>query len=521
MTHTLSAFVQDWEQVLEDNNTGLSMAAVRTSQKNSQRRAASVSSAASTAPVSSSANSVAGDSSDADDLFLTTDTGFTDDNDNSQPPPPPSPPRSSRYRIRDSSAKTTTEISSDIELAPPSRKIAAIEVSLPADCFPRTLHSSASQCKDILTKVITRTSAPDTQKLPTSTAKTTSYPPTLTSTTARAGINISLTQALAPGHAGQEQGTATTGNGKTPKSKVSDLPAVLRKPFNTRFVPLVRQYLGVQPPWVEITLGELRQLHRKAFGEQLSQQHPLNDQDHCFKLIHYRMNDWHTKLWQTAVATFQEIIEDARNASLEGDGEEAVPLAESAFSTPDQVGIYAEWLLGDAKKKAPFYWKRWNGGDKPEDRLQSDLIVGTFAYHLSELLALEQEERVLEFPSGALTLATLAVTHALTHYVTGQFVRPDGRPGFFSYENYGDTVEFRNGNYVANARTSRVHNVVKNLSDAEWTAIYEGAYAVVKRRAAAPGKGRRGKRSVGGGGGAAAVVAAAAAAAVDEDLMLV
>ncbi|CDO78249.1 hypothetical protein BN946_scf184789.g5 [Trametes cinnabarina] len=316
---------RDWEQVLEDNNTGLSMAAVQTSQKNGQQCAASVSSAASTAPVSSSANSVAGDSSNADDLFLTTYTEFTDDNGNSQPPLPPSPPRSSRYHIRDSSAKMTTEISSDIGPTPPSRKIAAIEVSLPTDCFPRTLLSSALQCKDILTKVITCTSAPDTQKLPTSTAKTTSYPPTLTSTTARAGINISLTQALAPGHAGQEQGTATTGNGKTPKSKVSDLPAVLCKPFNTWFVPLIRQYLRVKPPWVEITL----------------------------------------------VATFQEIIEDARNASLEGDSEEADPLAESAFSTPDQVGIYAEWLLGNVKKKAPFYWKRWNGSDKPEVHFHS------------------------------------------------------------------------------------------------------------------------------------------------------
>lgn len=108
----------------------------------------------------------------------------------------------------------------------------------------------------------------------------------------------------------------------------------------------------------------------------------------------------------------------------------------------------------------------------------------------------------------------MQVTHALTHYITGEFIRP----GFFSFENYGDTVEFRDGGYIANNRTTRVHNVVKNLADNEWTAIYEAAYAVGKRRATISGKGRRGKKNAAGTSGGAA---AAAAAAKDDDLMLV
>ena len=71
---------------------------------------------------------------------------------------------------------------------------------------------------------------------------------------------------------------------KARKAKLEDLPPVLRKLFTERFVPIIRQYLGTQPPWAELALSELQTLHRRAFGA-LADEHPLLEGDKCFKLV--------------------------------------------------------------------------------------------------------------------------------------------------------------------------------------------------------------------------------------------
>ncbi|CDO74227.1 hypothetical protein BN946_scf184721.g6 [Trametes cinnabarina] len=320
-----------------------------------------------------------------------------------------------------------------------------------------------------------------------------------------------------------KDGTATSG--KAPKSKLSDLAPVLREPFNKRFVPLVRQYLGTLRPWQSVSIHELQQLHRKAFGDELSRQSPLEERDHCFRLIHYRMDDWHSKFASTATLSFEEVIKDLSASEDHGgpggsDPDTSGPdqQSQAILKSTDDIGTYATWLLGDAKRAAPFYWRSWNGGVRQEGRLQSDLIVGTFAYHLGEVLAVPAKERVLEYPVGALTLATLGVQHALTHYSTGTWSPPEGRAGFFSEDNYGDTYNFEDGVEVKDRRLTRVFKVVENLSDEEWTAIYTAAYAIVKRRKVM--KGRRGKNSRGVGGGDAAASGVAKAASDDDELML-
>ncbi|KAJ2996536.1 hypothetical protein NUW54_g7227 [Trametes sanguinea] len=293
----------------------------------------------------------------------------------------------------------------------------------------------------------------------------------------------------------------TATSGKALKSKISDLAPALREPFNRRFVPLVRQFLGTRKPWQDATLVELQQLHRKAFGQELSDQYPLEERDHCFKLIHYRMDDWHSKFGSTAIATFEEIIKALRSGddvASDGFTSQLEEEHDNPFSSPQGIGMYANWLLGDARKAAPFYWKRWNSSQDREVRAASSFRVPslrqncTFAYHLAEILALDPEERIMEYPVGALTLATLGAQHALSHYRSGVWNPPEGRAGFFSEDNYGDTVVFKDGQEVEDNRLSRILQVARNLSDEEWTKIYTAAYAVVERRKVT--KGRRGKK---------------------------
>ncbi|KAJ2995467.1 hypothetical protein NUW54_g7383 [Trametes sanguinea] len=73
---------------------------------------------------------------------------------------------------------------------------------------------------------------------------------------------------------------------------------------------------------------------------------------------------------------------------------------------------------------------------------------------------------------------------------SGVWNPPEGRAGFFSEDNYGDTVVFKGGQEVEDNRLSRILQVARNLSDEEWTKIYTAAYAVVERRKVT--KGRRG-----------------------------
>ncbi|KAL7280472.1 hypothetical protein ACG7TL_005403 [Trametes sanguinea] len=45
----------------------------------------------------------------------------------------------------------------------------------------------------------------------------------------------------------------------------------------------------------------------RPVGDDLSQQYPLEERDHCFRLIHHRMDGWHSKFASTAIF-FEEIV---------------------------------------------------------------------------------------------------------------------------------------------------------------------------------------------------------------------
>ncbi|KAI0644946.1 hypothetical protein C8Q79DRAFT_1111723 [Trametes meyenii] len=296
---------------------------------------------------------------------------------------------------------------------------------------------------------------------------------------------------------GRSSARTQRGSGKRSKAKISDLPHVMREGFNARFVPLVRQYMGTLTPWQGIKLSELKMLHRKAFGEELSAQHPLEEGDNCFRLIHYRIDDWHSALGSTARATFEDILQYPANVAAHG-------------NDPEKIAACAAQLLGDKKKNAPFYWGVWEDPvtGRPDRRLENELIVGTFAYHLSELLTVAPQERTQELPVGALTLSVLAATHALTHYLTGEWAAPKTRKGWFSEENYGDRIVFQDGGNAWDRRMTRVLKVVKDLND-------EDAYQILQERSEEEKK-RRGKKGLGTLASGVEVIVED-----DDDLMLV
>ncbi|KAI8999144.1 hypothetical protein BD414DRAFT_527134 [Trametes punicea] len=177
------------------------------------------------------------------------------------------------------------------------------------------------------------------------------------------------------------------------------------------------------------------------------------------------------------------------------------------------VMAYSPYLLGDSKKNAPFYWKEWNDGKKKVGRLQHDLIIKTFAYHLNELQAVAPTERTLDYPCGALTLSVLAVQHVLTHYASGVWSPHEGRLGWFSEDNYGDTTQFKDGRNILDKRLGRVLQVAEDLSSEEWTDVYKAAWVVVQQRQQ---RGRRGKH-----GRVHTDVPAALTEDSDDDLMLI
>ncbi len=76
---------------------------------------------------------------------------------------------------------------------------------------------------------------------------------------------------------------------------------------------------------------------------------------------------------------------------------------------------------------------------------------------------------------------------------------PPGRAGWFSSDNYGDSITFVDGHQKNDKKMKRVMKVIDDLDASEWLAIVDAARDVMLRRQAAPGK-----RSKSGGKGSTA-----------------
>lgn len=63
-----------------------------------------------------------------------------------------------------------------------------------------------------------------------------------------------------------------------------------------------------------------------------------------------------------------------------------------------------------------------------------------------------------------------------------------GRAGWFSGDNYSDSVIFVDGKHKNDKKLTRIMKVVDALEPEEWLEILDAARAVVLRRQTAPGK---------------------------------
>lgn len=68
---------------------------------------------------------------------------------------------------------------------------------------------------------------------------------------------------------------------------LSDLLSALHQQFTNIFMPLVRQFLGTQHPWYDISVPEFDILYRKAFGP-LATAFPFAEGSTCYHLVSTR-----------------------------------------------------------------------------------------------------------------------------------------------------------------------------------------------------------------------------------------
>ncbi|KAI0692031.1 hypothetical protein C8T65DRAFT_699648 [Cerioporus squamosus] len=359
------------------------------------------------------------------------------------------------------------------------------------------LHYRECACSEVLEQPSNdRVVAPLTKILP-PVAPVASKKPTAS------GALDSTTQSVA----GKDRKRKNAG-GKTKAATISDIPSILQKPFTKRFIPLARQFVGTLDPWQEVQFSEYEVIYRVAFGDALAAQYPLVEHDKCHKLIQTKVSDWRAKFMASSIEAFKETTTDNPDPELA-----------ELFANVENIAEYAKYLLRDGKAGVPFYQKEWNGGTMKIGRLRGDLIVGSLAAHLADLQALPQDERTGELPRGALGMATIMALHTLTHYQSGVWAPPLGCAGWFSSDNYSDTIVFFDGKQKNDKKLSRILKVIDSLTAEEWSAIVEDARAVMVRRQTAPGK-----RTKAGKGGKATVDAQNQAQQADDedsDCMLV
>ncbi|KAJ6540954.1 hypothetical protein B0H10DRAFT_2137868 [Mycena sp. CBHHK59/15] len=257
------------------------------------------------------------------------------------------------------------------------------------------------------------------------------------------------------------------------KWTLKDLPLGTSEEFTNEVVPLARELVGTLPPWVGLTVKQVQGIVDRVYGEGV---HEVTPESAWFGLLGYRLSDWRSGIGSQAVKAIETLIEsyapgDSDDESEETDailpvGSSAVPAADSAanstpaaepdtgangspmvfsFKTPAGIAAFVQWALqphADSESGTmAFHWKIWGNGTDKKGFLQGELIVYTFAYHLSSLEAIPGAYgRSDAPPTGALLLSMQAVQRALQFWRTGEYINPNKPSNHFSIDNWGDTA---------------------------------------------------------------------------------
>ncbi|KAJ7249897.1 hypothetical protein C8J57DRAFT_1079295 [Mycena rebaudengoi] len=228
-----------------------------------------------------------------------------------------------------------------------------------------------------------------------------------------------------------------------PKWGAEDLPAGMAPQFKDDVTPLVRELMGFQhDPWEPFADEQVAGILDMVYGPG---KYDLKDPV-WHSLISYRLSDWRGSFGHQANKGLQLLID-------------------SAMAEPD-----------DDSDDEP---------DLPQGLFEADLIVYTFAAHLTAISSIPSKYVSPEDPNppiGAMILSIQAVERALRAWSTGKLVLGKKTSDHFSKDNWGDTIKHVNGNRIKDKRATKYVPTLLAFKNSQWARIYEAASEYVEKK---------------------------------------
>ncbi|PPQ82128.1 hypothetical protein CVT24_012431 [Panaeolus cyanescens] len=226
--------------------------------------------------------------------------------------------------------------------------------------------------------------------------------------------------------------TKTAKRGGDKKWKLDHLPPDLRNDFTNKLVPMAKCLAGTMlDPWSGLSADQVQDLVDEVFPD-----HEITvvPDDVWCGLISYRLSNWRNGFVNAA----KDAIERLVTATLEENPEADIRELVAHYTTP----------RGDPPT-TPYMWRKWTVNSNTlqiakSGRLQNRLVIYTLAQaHFADYdeVPNPMELEKSELPCGALILAIQAVEHVFKWWQTGHFVEDKNTSGFFSADNYADSVK--------------------------------------------------------------------------------
>ncbi|KAI0284154.1 hypothetical protein BC826DRAFT_973463 [Russula brevipes] len=284
------------------------------------------------------------------------------------------------------------------------------------------------------------------------------------------------------------QVNSANNNGRV-RIKNSHLPVGTTERFTRKVLPIALDTVGALAPWDYPDDQQIIDIWNLVFGSW--DDHPITGGDvkgdlfiAVKGLIKRGISTWLHK--------FATAAEKALSMEFEHQG----------LSGVDEKAAFVQYLLGDtndmSSKCRPFLWKTAYESDQDEDvRLevlvhdnstfvlhlvralqgifQGRLVARTFLEHILATSSIEDSNRVLERPVGALIMSIQAVHRTLLYSVEGSFKNPGSKSGAFSKANWGDynTQSTRGESTIK--RASVFLKRITSLKDQQWDDIFKAA----------------------------------------------
>ncbi|KAH9855874.1 hypothetical protein C2E23DRAFT_948039 [Lenzites betulinus] len=237
------------------------------------------------------------------------------------------------------------------------------------------------------------------------------------------------------------------------------IPEPLRARFNVKLIPLAREYIGTLSPWTVLSLGEKQMLVDKVWPQF---NYTVRQNDVIFDLIDYRVQDWIAEFRKAALSALLRYFENGTSDVYDLD-------------TPRGRSDFCRHALkrGD-NKDLPLLYENY---ETRTGRFENPLILEVFGIvHFGVLSDIPENAQADARPVGSLIMAKLALEFALTHWRSGELDIPKGVAGYFSKDNWGNTIIFDHGVHRPVKKGTFFVNTVMAFSDEKWDRILQVAH---------------------------------------------